>query len=66
MKAVRFHEHGDLNVLRYEEVPDPEPGPGEVIVKVRGCALNHLDLFQRRGIPGVRLPHAPGSDIAAR
>ncbi len=64
MKAVRFHEHGDLNVLRYEEVPDPEPGPGEVIVKVRGCALNHLDLFQRRGIPGVRLPHAPGSDIA--
>ena len=64
MKAVRFHEHGDLDVLRYEDVADPQPGPGDVVVKVRGCALNHLDLFQRRGIPGVSLPHASGSDIA--
>ncbi len=64
MKAVRFHEHGGLDVLRTEEVPDPEPGPGEVLVRVRACALNHLDLWQRRGIPGVPLPHCPGSDVA--
>ncbi|MDE0829891.1 MAG: zinc-binding dehydrogenase, partial [Vicinamibacterales bacterium] len=64
MKAVRFHEHGGLDVLRQEEVPEPEPGPGEVLIRVRACALNHLDLWQRRGIPGVRLPHCVGSDIA--
>ena len=64
MKAIRFHAHGEVDVLRYEEVPDPEPQPGEVLVRVRGCALNHLDLFQRRGIPGITLPHVPGSDIA--
>ena len=64
MKVVRFHEHGGLDVLRHEEIPDSEPGSGEVLVKVRACALNHLDLWQRRGIPGVLLPHCPGSDIA--
>ena len=64
MKAVRFHEHGGPEVLRLEEVPDPEPGSGEVLVRVRACALNHLDLWQRRGIPGVPLPHCPGSDVA--
>ena len=45
-------------------MPEPEPGPGEVLIRVRACALNHLDLWQRRGIPGVRLPHCVGSDIA--
>ena len=45
MKAVRFHEHGGLDVLRYEDVADPEPAPGEVLIKVRACALNHLDLW---------------------
>jgi len=64
MQAVRFHDHGDLDVLRLEEIPDPSPNPGEVLVEVRTCALNHLDLWQRRGIPGVRLPHVVGSDIA--
>ncbi len=64
MKAIRFHEHGGLDVLRYEEVPDPEIGPGEVLVRVGACALNHLDLWQRRGLPGLRLPHSPGSDVA--
>jgi NADPH:quinone reductase-like Zn-dependent oxidoreductase len=64
MKAVRFYEHGGLDVLRHEEVPDIEPGPGEVLVRVRACAFNHLDLWQRRGIPGVPLPHCPGSDVA--
>ena len=64
MKVVRFHEHGGLEVLRHEEIPDPEPGPGDVLVRGRACALNHLDLWQRRGIPGVPLPHCPGSDVA--
>ena len=45
MKVVRFHEHGGLDVLRHEEIPDSEPGSGEVLVKVRACALNHLDLL---------------------
>ncbi len=66
MKAVRFHQHGDPDVLRYEDAPDPVPTPGRAIVRVRACALNHLDLWQRRGIPRVRipLPHIPGSDVA--
>ncbi len=64
MKVVRFYEHGGLEVLRHEEIPDPEPGPGEVLVRVRACALNHIDLWQRWGIPGVPLPHCPGSDVA--
>ena len=64
MKAIRFHQHGDLDVLRLEEVEDPTPLPGEVLVRVKACALNHLDLWQRRGIPGVPLPHIVGSDIS--
>jgi NADPH:quinone reductase-like Zn-dependent oxidoreductase len=66
MKSVRFHHHGPPDVLRYEEAPEPEPGPGEVLVRVRACALNHLDVWARRGLPNVRipLPHIGGSDIA--
>jgi NADPH:quinone reductase-like Zn-dependent oxidoreductase len=66
MKAVRFHHHGGPEVLRLEEVPDPVPGPGEALVRVRACALNHLDLWERRGLERVRipLPHIPGSDVA--
>ena len=66
MKAVRFHQHGGPEVLRYEDVPDPELAPGEVLVRVRACALNHLDLWGRRGLPGISipLPHISGSDIA--
>jgi len=66
MKAVRFHEYGGPEVLRYEDAPDPVRKPGEVLVRVRACALNHLDLFQRIGPPRVKvnLPHISGSDIA--
>jgi len=49
-------------VLRYEDAPIPSPGPGEVLVALRAAALNHLDLFVRNGIPGVRLPHIGGAD----
>jgi NADPH:quinone reductase-like Zn-dependent oxidoreductase len=66
MKAVRFHEHGDTGVLRYEDAPEPEVLAGEVIVRVRACALNHLDIWGRRGLPGIRIPmpHICGSDVA--
>lgn len=66
MKAVRFHAHGGPEVLRYEEIHEPVPGPGDVVVRVRACALNHLDLWQRRGIERVRipLPHISGADVA--
>ena len=50
MKAVRFHEHGGPEVLRYEEAPDPEVAAHEILVRVRACALNHLDLWVRKGV----------------
>jgi NADPH:quinone reductase-like Zn-dependent oxidoreductase len=65
VKAIRFHQHGGPEVLRYEDVPIPEPGPGEVLIALRAAALNHLDLFSRDGlIPGVPLPHIGGADGA--
>jgi len=66
MKCVRFHQHGGVDVLRYEEAPDPTLRPDEALVRVRACALNHLDLWERRGLPHVRipLPHISGSDVA--
>lgn len=66
MKAVRFHEHGGPEVLRYEDTPEPRDRPGRALVRVRACALNHLDIWQRRGIPRVSipLPHLSGSDVA--
>jgi NADPH:quinone reductase-like Zn-dependent oxidoreductase len=64
MKAVRFHEHGTADVLRYEDAPDPEPGAGDVIVRVRACALNHLDIWNRRGVVRMKLPHILGADVA--
>jgi NADPH:quinone reductase-like Zn-dependent oxidoreductase len=64
MKAIRIHEHGGLDVLKYEDVPAPEIGPGEVLIRVKACALNYLDIWVRRGLPGLTLPHIPGCDIA--
>lgn len=66
MKAVRFHAHGGVDVLRFEDAPDPVPRPGEAVVRVRACALNHLDLWQRRGMDRVRIPfpHISGADVA--
>lgn len=66
MKAVRFHQHGGPEVLRYDDAPDPDLLPGEVLVRVRACALNHLDLWARRGLERVAIPmpHISGSDVA--
>jgi NADPH:quinone reductase-like Zn-dependent oxidoreductase len=64
MKAVRIHKFGGPEVLRYEDVPDPKPRKDQVLIRVKACALNHLDLWVRKGIPGVSLPHVLGSDIA--
>lgn len=66
MKALAFNEHGGLEKLKYQDVPDPKIGSGEVLVKVRACALNHLDLFVREGLPGLKLPLPfwSGCDIA--
>src|SRR5579872_7361309 len=66
MKAARIHQHGGPEVLIYEDVPDPAIKANEVLVRVRACALNHLDLFVRAGIPGIQyhMPHILGSDIA--
>jgi NADPH:quinone reductase-like Zn-dependent oxidoreductase len=66
VKAIVFHQHGGPDVLRYSDAPDPVIRTNEVLVRVKACALNHLDLWVRRGIPGVAfpLPHIPGSDIS--
>ncbi len=66
MKAVRFHRHGGPEVLEYEEAPDPAASGDEALVRVRACALNHLDLWARNGLPSVEipLPHISGCDIS--
>ena len=64
MKAVRIHQFGGPEVLTYEDVPDPQLRKDQVLVRVRACSLNHLDVWVRKGLPGVKLPHILGSDIA--
>ena len=65
MKAAIFHEFGGPEVIRIEDVPRPEPGAGEVLLRVRAAALNHLDLWVRRGLPvETTMPHIGGSDVA--
>jgi len=64
MKAIRIHEFGGPEVLRYEDIPDAKPRKDQVLVRVKAVAMNHLDLWVRKGLPGVKLPHILGSDIA--
>jgi NADPH:quinone reductase-like Zn-dependent oxidoreductase len=66
MKAVHFNAHGELDVLRFGEVPAPTAAPGRVVVRVKACALNYLDVWVRRGWPGLKLemPHWCGADVA--
>lgn len=66
MKAVVIREHGDVERLLLEERAIPEPKPGQVLVRVKACALNHLDTWVRRGVPGhsFPLPIVPGCDVA--
>jgi NADPH:quinone reductase-like Zn-dependent oxidoreductase len=64
MKAVRIHAFGGPEVLQYEDIADPKPRKDQVLVRIRACALNHLDLWIRKGIGKVHLPHILGSDIA--
>ncbi len=65
MKAVVFYEHGGIDKLRYEEMPDPTVKDNEALIRVKACAVNHLDIWGRRGLPGIQipLPHISGSDI---
>jgi NADPH:quinone reductase-like Zn-dependent oxidoreductase len=66
LKAVYFHQHGGPEVLAFGDLPDPSPGPGQVLVRLRAAALNRLDLWTREGWPGLKLemPHIPGADGA--
>jgi NADPH:quinone reductase-like Zn-dependent oxidoreductase len=66
MKAVIFKIHGGSEVLEFTDVPDPKINPHEVLIEVRACALNHLDVWVRNGMPGIKipLPHILGNDIA--
>jgi NADPH:quinone reductase-like Zn-dependent oxidoreductase len=66
VKAVQYHRFGGPEVLEYVDVPDPEPMAGDVVIKVRATALNHLDVVQRNGwyaLPGYQLPHISGMDL---
>jgi hypothetical protein len=64
VKAVRIHDHGGPEVLRYEDAPDPEPGPDQVLVELRAASLNHLDIWVRKGPPSVPKPRILGADGA--
>jgi NADPH:quinone reductase-like Zn-dependent oxidoreductase len=64
VKAIRIHEDGGPEVLRYEDAPDPEPGDGQVLVSLRAASLNHLDIWIRKGLPSVSKPRILGADGA--
>ena len=66
MRAVTLREHGGPEVLHVEELPDPHPGPGEVRVRVAAVAMNHVDLWVRKGLPHLKLhyPFLLGADVA--
>jgi zinc-binding alcohol dehydrogenase/oxidoreductase len=64
VKAIRIHDDGGPEVLRYEDAPDPLAGPGEVLIELRAASLNHLDLWVRKGLPSVPKPRILGADGA--
>jgi NADPH:quinone reductase-like Zn-dependent oxidoreductase len=64
MKAIRIHEDGGPEVLRYEDAPDPVPAEGEALVELRAASLNHLDVWIRKGLPSVPKPRILGADGA--
>jgi NADPH:quinone reductase-like Zn-dependent oxidoreductase len=64
MKAIRIHQHGGIDVLKIDEIKIPEISPIEFLIKIKAAALNHLDIWVRKGIPGVPLPIVMGSDGA--
>jgi NADPH:quinone reductase-like Zn-dependent oxidoreductase len=64
VKAIRIHEDGGPEVLRYEDAPDPVPGTGQVLIDLRAASLNHLDIWIRRGLPSVPKPRILGADGA--
>ena len=64
VKAIRIHEDGGPDVLRYEDVPDPEPAEGQVLVRLAAASLNHLDVWVRMGLPSVPKPRILGADGA--
>jgi zinc-binding alcohol dehydrogenase/oxidoreductase len=64
VKAIRIHEDGGPDVLRYEDAPDPQPAEGEVLIDLRAASLNHLDVWMRKGMPSVPKPRILGADGA--
>ncbi len=64
MKAIRIHEDGGPEVLRYEDAPDPEPAANEVLIRLAAASLNHLDVWVRKGLPSVPKPRILGADGA--
>jgi NADPH:quinone reductase-like Zn-dependent oxidoreductase len=64
VKAIRIHEDGGPEVLRYEDAPDPEPGPDDVLIRLHAASLNHLDVWVRKGLPSVPKPRILGADGA--
>ncbi len=64
MKAIRIHEDGGPEVLRYEDVPDPVPRDDELLIELRAASLNHLDVWIRKGLPSVPKPRILGADGA--
>ena len=64
MKAVRVHEAGDAGVLRLEEIPDPEPGPGEALVRIEAVGINFIEIYQRKGLYPMQRPYTPGREGA--
>ena len=64
MKAIRFHQQGPPDVLVLDDLPDPVPGPGEVLLDVRAASVNHLDIWVRRSLPRIPVPRIPGADAA--